>query len=164
MRGKLEALRQTGNEIGGPRDSRIGCPWSGSRCFADNLLFAHRRLELTRCNVHAVSVRANLTVIHVSPTRPEGPPRQTGWGQAPQHHPLHDIPPSEGNFGRGVPQCSTENICPSRGTPETYGQGPHTKRKPAAGQHKRFAPEIPQSKGDTGWRHGRPCGPPARRH
>ena len=96
---------------------------------------------------------------HVSPTRPEGPPRQTGWGQAPQH-----IPPSEGNFGRGVPQCSTENIFPSRGTPEKYGQGPHTKRKPAACQHKRFAPEIPQSKGDTGWPHGRPCGPPARRH
>ena len=113
---------------------------------------------------NAMSVRANLTVIHVSPTRPEGPPRQTGWGQAPQHHPLHDIPPSEGNFGRGVPQCSTENICPSRGTPEKYGQGPHTKRKPAAGQHKRFAPEIPQSKGDTGWPHGRPCAPPERRH
>lgn len=49
------------------------------RCFPDNLLFAHRRLELARCNVHAVSVRANLTVIHVCPTRPEGPPRQTGW-------------------------------------------------------------------------------------
>lgn len=91
---------------------------------------------------------------HVSPTQPEGPPRQTGWGQGPQHHPLHDIPPSEGNFERGVPQPLTDNICPSRGTPEKYGQGPHTKRNPAAGQHRRFSPEVPHSKGDTGWPQG----------